>query len=172
MNTVAFRPLKDRYLILPDEDKVESETIGNITLSGPPPDPHKRSFEGTVVALGKSCVELEIGDKAVYGEFSGYEQTVDGVKYLVLQEAEILGQHLLTPFDDKPTLPFVPSLTNGPGQASMEKRQIIGTIDLRGTGGASLPLGSFAVSSEPTHILTVTEAPPEQVPPYADDLPF
>ena len=98
MNQPPYRPLGNRYLVLPDSLESEHETIGGIGLTPPPPDPHKRSFEGTVVARG-SCAELAIGAKAVYGEYSGYAQTFDGVQYLVLAENEILMEHIVTPFD-------------------------------------------------------------------------
>jgi co-chaperonin GroES (HSP10) len=108
MQTPPYRPLGNKYLILPDQTEAESETIGNVTLSAPPPDPHKRSFEGTVVAKGKSCVELEVDDKAVYGEFSGYEREIDGIKYLVLQENEILMEHLAEEVPEGEELPEIP----------------------------------------------------------------
>lgn len=98
MNSPAFRPIGNRYLVFPDPIEEESETIGEVTLSTPK-DPHKQSVEGTVVAKGKSCTELEIGDKVVYGKYSGYDHALDGTDYKVLQENELLGEHLVTPFD-------------------------------------------------------------------------
>lgn len=99
MNTPAFRPLGHRYLVLPDPVEGESETIGEVTLSTPK-DPHKQSVEGTVVVASQSCMELRAGDKVFYGQFSGYDQHLDGVDYKVLQENEILGEKIVTPFDD------------------------------------------------------------------------
>ena len=103
MNTPFFRPIGNRYLVLPDPIEAESETIGDITLSTPK-DPHKQSVEGTIVAKGKSCAELEIGDKVFYGQFSGYDQHLDGTDYKVLQENELLGERIVTPFDKEPCL--------------------------------------------------------------------
>lgn len=98
MNSPAFRPLGARYLVLPDPVEGESETIGDVTLSVPK-DPHKQSVEGKVVARGKSCTELEVGAKAIYGKYSGYDHNLDGTDYKVLSETEILGEKLETPFD-------------------------------------------------------------------------
>ena len=107
MKTPAFVPGGSRYLVLPDSLGQESETIGGITLSTPK-DPHKQAIEGTVLAMGKSCIDYRPGDKVMYGQFSGYDLKLDGTDYKVLQENELLGQHLVTPFDqDRPALPLV-----------------------------------------------------------------
>ena len=98
MNSPAFRPLGDRYLVLPVPIEGESETIGEVTLSVPK-DPNKQSVEGTIVARGRYCVELQVGAKVFYGQFSGYDQHLDGTDYKVLRENEILGEKLETPFD-------------------------------------------------------------------------
>jgi co-chaperonin GroES (HSP10) len=107
MQTPAFQPGGSRYLVLPDPIGQDSETIGGITLSTPK-DPHKQAIEGTVVAKGKSCINYEWGDKVMYGQFSGYDLKLDDVDYKVLQENEILGEHLVTLFDkNQPDLPLV-----------------------------------------------------------------
>lgn len=107
MNTPAFAPGGSRYLVLPDPLEEESENIGGIILSKPV-DPSKQAIEGTVVAKGMTCQDYDVKDKVMYGQFSGYDLKLDGVDYKVLQENEILGQHLLTPFDeDQPALPLV-----------------------------------------------------------------
>lgn len=106
MKTPAFRPGGNRYLVLPDSIGEDSETIGGVTLSIPK-DPNKQAIEGTVVAKGKACVDYELTDKVMYGQFSGYDLKLDGTDYKVLAENELLGQHLVTPFDDEPVLPLV-----------------------------------------------------------------
>ena len=55
---------------------------------------------GTVIAKGKDCEEYQPGAKVLYGKFSGYEQLFDGQNYLILAETEILGERLVTPFDE------------------------------------------------------------------------
>lgn len=99
METPLFRPFANKYLVLPDPIEGESETIGGITLTVPR-DPNKQAVEGTVVARGKSCTELQVGEKAVYGKFAGYDLNLDGVDYKVLSENELFGERLTTPFDN------------------------------------------------------------------------
>jgi chaperonin GroES len=107
MNTPAFKPGGNRYLILPDQLPEETETIGGITLTKVH-DPSKLAIEGTVVAKGKSCIDYELGDKVAFGKFSGYDLKLDGVDYKIFQENEIFGTVLATPFDDdSPSLPLV-----------------------------------------------------------------
>ena len=95
----AFRPFSNRYLVFPDPIEQESETIGSITLTVPK-DPNKQAVEGTVVARGKSCTELEVGQKAAYGKFAGYDLNLDGVDYKVLSENELFGEKLLKPIEE------------------------------------------------------------------------
>lgn len=117
MQTPAFRPGGDRYLVLPDAIESQSETVEGVTLSTPK-DPHKKASSGTVVAKGKGAADYELQDRVSYGQFSGYDQTVDGIEYKVLRENEILGELIATPFDEEP------QFTSG-------TVQIIGIIDLR-----------------------------------------
>ena len=98
MKTPDFKPLGNRYLVLPDPIEGESETIGEVTLSRPK-DPNKQAEEGTVVARGKSCVDVEVGAKVYYGKFSGYDRQIDGTDYKILSENELLGEHVVTLFD-------------------------------------------------------------------------
>jgi chaperonin GroES len=98
MQKPDFRPLGNRYLVLPDPIEGESETIGDVTLSTPK-DPNKQAEEGTVIARGKSCADVETGAKVFYGKFSGYDRKIDGVDYKILQENELLGERIVTPFD-------------------------------------------------------------------------
>lgn len=99
MNQPAFRPIGARYLVLPDELKGEETVIDEYTVSKEA-DHHQKPSEGTVVAKGNGCLECELGAKVLYGKFAGYEQIFDGVKYVVLGEAELLGERIMTLFDD------------------------------------------------------------------------
>jgi len=91
MNKPDFEPLGNRYLILPDVIEGESETIGDVTLSVPK-DPNRQAIEGTVIACGACAIELEVGAKVFYGQFSGYDQKLEDVEYKVLQFNELLGR--------------------------------------------------------------------------------
>jgi co-chaperonin GroES (HSP10) len=109
MNSVAFIPNGLRYLVLPDPIEDESETIGGVTISTKA-DPNKKASEGTVVAVGEALEERVMVDgsqriytrfcrypvsaKLIYGQYAGYEQEFDKVKYKVLAESEILGERV------------------------------------------------------------------------------
>ena len=88
-----IKPLFDRVVILPQES--ESETKGGILL---PMAAQEKSQIGTVVAVGsgediegkKIGMQIKVGDKVLYGKFSGTEITVDEVKYVVLRQPDIL----------------------------------------------------------------------------------
>ena len=141
MKTPAFLPLGNRYLVLPDPIGQETETIGGVTLSRPK-DENKQADEGTVVAKGKSCVDVEVGSKVYYGRYSGYDRKIGGVDYKIFQENELLGEHLVTPFDqDQPALPLV-----------------MGEL----VGGETIPLKAYPVSNLTTHILSIREATDEE----------
>jgi len=103
-NTVAFRPNKLRYLVLPDEVKGhETKIEGSEYTIEAAKDIHAKPSEGTVVAKGKECTEYDLGAKVLYGKFSGYDQAFDGTDYLILAETEILGELVvITPFEDVP----------------------------------------------------------------------
>jgi chaperonin GroES len=101
MNNPGFRPNKGRYLILPAEVKGQETKIeGSEYTIDTPRDIHEKPSEGTVVARGNECTEFAVGDRVLYGKYSGYEQLFDGKNYLILAETEILGERLITPFDD------------------------------------------------------------------------
>src|ERR1700728_4829130 len=100
-NMTAFRPNKSRYLVLPDPITAQETKIeGSEYTIEAAKDIHAKPSEGTVIAKGKECTEYEPGAKVLYGKFSGYEQLFDGVNYLILAETEILGERLVTPFDE------------------------------------------------------------------------
>jgi co-chaperonin GroES (HSP10) len=104
MNEPDFLPLGNRYLVLPDPVEEESETIGDVTLSIPK-DPNKQAEEGTVIARGKTAKLIEVGAKVFYGRYSGYDRQMDGVDYKILQENELLGERIVTPFDEMNACP-------------------------------------------------------------------
>ena len=66
-------------IILPDTAK-EKPVIGEVVAVGP----------GKVTDDGKKIVpELKVGDKVLYGKYSGTEVTIDGDEYLIMREADI-----------------------------------------------------------------------------------
>ena len=67
-------------LYIPDTAK-EKPSQGEVVAVGP----GKLSDEGTRVAL-----DVKVGDKVLYGKYSGTDVTLDGEEYLILRESDIL----------------------------------------------------------------------------------
>ena len=92
---MKIQPLGDRVVIKPLE--AESKTKGGIVL---PDTAKEKPQEGKVVAVGKGKVldngtvqppEVKVGDKVLYGKYSGSEITTkDGEELLIMREEDIL----------------------------------------------------------------------------------
>ena len=89
-----IRPLADRVVVEPLE--AEEKTKGGIIL---PDTAKEKPQEGKVVAVGKGKLndkgevlpmEVKVGDKVLYGKYSGTEVTVDDKQYIILREEDIL----------------------------------------------------------------------------------
>jgi chaperonin GroES len=90
-----IKPLGDRVVIKPLE--AESKTKGGIVL---PDTAKEKPQEGKVVAVGKGKVlengtvqapEVKVGDKVLYGKYSGNEITTkEGEELLIMKEEDIL----------------------------------------------------------------------------------
>ncbi len=92
---MKIRPLGDRVVLEPQE--AQERTKGGIVL---PDTAREKPQEGKVVAVGKGKttddgkvlpMEVKVGDRVLYGKYSGSEVTVDGEDYVVLHENDILG---------------------------------------------------------------------------------
>lgn len=92
---IQVRPLGDRVIIkpLPQEEK----TKGGIYL---PDTAKEKPQQGEVMAVGKGRItdegkkiemEVKVGDKVLYGKYSGTEIKLEGEEYLIVKESEILG---------------------------------------------------------------------------------
>lgn len=88
--SVNFRPLADRVLIEPTA--AETTTASGIII---PDTAKEKPQEGIVVAAGPGKVDepttVKVGDKVLYGKYSGSELKVDGKDYLIVKEGDILG---------------------------------------------------------------------------------
>jgi chaperonin GroES len=90
-----IKPLGDRVVIQPLE--AENKTKGGIVL---PDTAKEKPQEGKVVAVGKGKIldsgavqtlEVKVGDKVLYGKYSGNEITAkDGTELLIMREEDIL----------------------------------------------------------------------------------
>ena len=93
MSKINLTPLADRVIIKPSE--AEEKTKGGIIL---PDTAKEKPIEGTIVAAGPGKVTddgktvklgVKIGDKVLYGKYSGTEVTVEGEEYLIMRESDI-----------------------------------------------------------------------------------
>lgn len=89
-----IKPLADRVVIKPIEQ--EEVKHGSIYI---PDTAKEKPQEGTIVAVGpgkvtengtKVAMEVKIGDKVLYGKYSGTEVTVANETYLIMRESDIL----------------------------------------------------------------------------------
>ncbi|MBP1691069.1 MAG: co-chaperone GroES [Bacteroidetes bacterium] len=90
---MKIKPLADRVVIKPSP--AEEKTKGGIIL---PDTAKEKPVVGEVVAVGpgkvtddgkKVAPEVKVGDKVLYGKYSGTEVTVEGEEYLIMREADI-----------------------------------------------------------------------------------
>jgi len=91
---MEIKPLGDRVVIQPLA--AENKTKGGILL---PDTAKEKPQEGKVVAVGKGKIldsgsvqpmEVKVGDKVLYGKYSGNEITKDGEELLIMREEDIL----------------------------------------------------------------------------------
>jgi len=90
-----IRPLYDRIVVKRIE---ETETMkGGIII---PDTAKEKPQEAEVVAVGKGrrledgkliALEVQVGDRILFGKYAGNEIKIDGEEYLILREDEILG---------------------------------------------------------------------------------
>ena len=89
-----IKPLGDRILIKPL--KAEEKTKGGIIL---PDTAKEKPQEGKVIAVGKGKtlesgkvepLEVKVGNKVLYGKYSGTEIKIDGEEHLIVKEEDIL----------------------------------------------------------------------------------
>jgi chaperonin GroES len=90
---MKIKPLGDRVVIKPAE--AEEKTKGGIIL---PDTAKEKPVVGEIVAVGpgkvaddgkKIVMEVKVGDKVLYGKYSGTEVTIEGDEYLIMREADI-----------------------------------------------------------------------------------
>ncbi len=90
---MKIKPLADRVVVRPLE--AEEKTKGGLFV---PDTAKERPQQGEIVAVGpgrvsddgkKIPMEVKIGDKILYGKYSGTEVTYDGVEYLIMRESDI-----------------------------------------------------------------------------------
>jgi len=90
---MKIKPLADRVVIKPSP--ADEKTKGGIIL---PDTAKEKPVVGEVVAVGPGKVTddgktitpgIKVGDKVLYGKYSGTEITIEGDEYLIMREADI-----------------------------------------------------------------------------------
>lgn len=88
-----MKPLADRVVIKPSP--ADEKSRGGIIL---PDTAKEKPVVGEVVAVGpgkvsdegkKIVLEVKVGDKVLYGKYSGTEVTIEGHEYLIMREADV-----------------------------------------------------------------------------------
>ncbi len=92
---MKFRPLHDRVLIKPLDD--EEKTSGGIII---PDTAKEKPQEGKVLAIGPGArdeqgnivpMDVKVGDRVLFGKWSGNEVTIDGEELSIMKESDIMG---------------------------------------------------------------------------------
>jgi len=93
---MKIRPLQDRVIVKRLEEAVE-KTKGGIII---PDTAKEKPQQGKVIAVGKGKVnedgklmplDVKVGDKILFGKYSGSEIKLDGEEHLIMREEDILG---------------------------------------------------------------------------------
>ena len=83
-----IKPLADRVLVLPAQAE---EKVGGIII---PNTAKEKPQHGTIVAAGNGTKDEEMilkeGDEILYGKYSGTELEVEGTKYLIMRQSDVL----------------------------------------------------------------------------------
>jgi len=92
---MQFKPLHDRVLVKRiDEDE---KTAGGIII---PDTAKEKPMQGEVLAVGPGArdetgklvpIDIRVGDRVLFGKWSGTEVKIDGEDLLIMKESDIFG---------------------------------------------------------------------------------
>ena len=92
---MKLKPLQDRVIV--KQSEAEEKTKSGILL---PDTAKEKPTKGKVIAVGPGKLDdngkpmeigLRVGDTVYYGKYSGTEVEVEGTKYVILRETDLLG---------------------------------------------------------------------------------
>ena len=92
---MKFRPLHDQVVI--ERIDAEAKTAGGIII---PDTAQEKPQQGRVIADGPGGrdengklipIDIKVGDRILFGKWSGTEVKIDGVEYLIMKESDIMG---------------------------------------------------------------------------------
>ena len=95
MANTKFRPLHDRVVV--KRVTAEEKTKGGIII---PDTAQEKPQQGEVVAVGPGGrdeagklipIDIKVGDKVLFGKWSGTEIKLDGVELLIMKESDVMG---------------------------------------------------------------------------------
>lgn len=91
----TIRPLNDRIIVRRTEE--QEQMRGGLYI---PDTAKEKPQEGEVIAVGQGrilnngdrvAMDIKVGDKVLFGKYSGTEIKLDGEEYLILREDDVLG---------------------------------------------------------------------------------
>ncbi|WP_333825233.1 co-chaperone GroES [Pinisolibacter sp.] len=91
----SFRPLHDRVVV--ERIEAEQKTAGGIII---PDTAKEKPQEGKVLAVGPGArddagklvpLDVKVGDRVLFGKWSGTEVKIDGKDLLIMKESDIMG---------------------------------------------------------------------------------
>jgi chaperonin GroES len=92
---MKFRPLHDRVVVRRLEQ--EEKTAGGIII---PDTAKEKPMEGEIVAAGPGArneegklvaLDVKVGDRVLFGKWSGTEVKIDGEELMIMKESDIMG---------------------------------------------------------------------------------
>ena len=92
---MKFRPLHDRIVVRRVEE--ETKTAGGIII---PDTAKEKPIQGEIVAVGPGArdetgklipLDVKVGDRVLFGKWSGTEVKIDGKDLLIMKESDVLG---------------------------------------------------------------------------------
>ena len=92
---MKFRPLQDRVLVRRLDD--DTKTAGGIII---PDTAQEKPTEGEVLSVGPGArdehgalvpLDVQVGDRILFGKWSGTEVTIDGEELVIMKESDIFG---------------------------------------------------------------------------------
>jgi chaperonin GroES len=92
---MKFRPLHDRVVV--QRIDAEEKTVGGIII---PDTAKEKPQEGEVIAVGPGGrdeagklipLDVRVGDRVLFGKWSGTDVMIEGTEFLIMKESDIMG---------------------------------------------------------------------------------
>ena len=92
---MKFRPLHDRVVV--ERIDAEAKSAGGIII---PDTAQEKPSQGEIIGVGPGSrdengklipIDLKVGDRVLFGKWSGTEVNLDSVDYLIMKESDIMG---------------------------------------------------------------------------------